>query len=184
MLTINLNPFPVLTTERLLFRQITLQDAPEIFFLRSDDEVMRYIDKIPEKNIDETKEHILRSENLINNNEAIIWGLALINKPEKLIGNICLWKFQKEHYRGELGYVLHPDHWRKGLAKEAITKVVDFGFKKLHLHSIEAHINPENIGSQKALESTGFKREAYFKENYFFKGSFLDTAVYSIISPD
>jgi len=51
----------------------------------------------------------------------------------------------------------------------------------MQLHSIEAHINPANAASAAILESTGYVREAYFKEDYFFKGKFLDTAIYSLL---
>jgi ribosomal-protein-alanine N-acetyltransferase len=42
----------------------------------------------------------------------------------------------KKNYRGEIGFILHPDHWRKGIMKEAINAVVDYGFTVLGLHSI------------------------------------------------
>jgi len=62
--------------------------------------------------------------------------------------------------------------------------VIDYGFNTLHLHSIEGKINPVNIASAKTLESTGFIREALFKEDFFFNGQFEDTAIYSILNPN
>jgi ribosomal-protein-alanine N-acetyltransferase len=44
---LNFTPFPVLETNRLLLRQVTLQDAPEIFFLRSNPDVLKYLDREP-----------------------------------------------------------------------------------------------------------------------------------------
>ena len=156
-------------------------DAPEILYLRSDKDVMKYIDREPAKTIQDAEEFIKRIDNDVNSNEAIMWAIALKENPAKLIGTICIWHFQKEHYRGETGYVLHPGYWRKGIMKEALLKVLDYGFNELNLHSIEAHISPENAGSAALLESTGFVREGYFRENFHFRGNFLDTAVYSIL---
>ena len=85
----------------------------------------------------------------------------------------------KEHYRAEIGYVLDPAYWRKGIMKETILRTLDYGFSTLGLHSVEARINPHNIASASVLESTGFVREAYFKEDFFHRGKFEDTAVYS-----
>jgi ribosomal-protein-alanine N-acetyltransferase len=51
----------------------------------------------------------------------------------------------------------------------------------MQLHSIEAHINPANAPSAALLEKKGFIREAYFKEDYFFRGQFFDSAVYSLL---
>ena len=41
MLELNFSPFPVITTERLLLRSMTKQDAGEIFLLRSNELIAR-----------------------------------------------------------------------------------------------------------------------------------------------
>ena len=48
----------------------------------------------------------------------------------------------------------------------------------MNLHSIEAVINQINIGSAKVLEKANYIKEAYFKENEFYKGKFIDTVEY------
>jgi [ribosomal protein S5]-alanine N-acetyltransferase len=75
--------------------------------------------------------------------------------------------------------MLSPAYWRNGIMKEALMDVIEFGFNKLGLHSIEAHINPENEASAAILTSTGFVKEAHFKEDFLFNGIFRDTAIYS-----
>jgi ribosomal-protein-alanine N-acetyltransferase len=45
MLEVNFQPFPTLETERLTLREITRDDVNEIFSLRSDKELMRYISR-------------------------------------------------------------------------------------------------------------------------------------------
>ena len=104
-----------------------------------------------------------------------------LDDTKQMIGSIGLWRIDKAHYRGEIGYMLHHDHWGKGIMQEAIAAVIEFGFGPLKLHSIEAHINPANAASAGILEKNGFVREAYFKENYYFRGKFLDTAIYSLL---
>jgi len=172
-------PFPELTTERLLLRRVTMEDALAIFFLRSDETVLQFISREPAKTIQEAEEFIKRIDSEIDANEVILWAIALRDDPGKLIGTICYWQLQKENYRAEIGFVLHPHYWRKGIMKEAVLKVIEYGFSTLRLHSIEAHINSSNTASAAILESTGFVREAYLKENVFFGGKFLDTAIYS-----
>ncbi|MEP6701078.1 MAG: GNAT family N-acetyltransferase [Bacteroidota bacterium] len=179
MLQPNFTPFPELITERLLLRKITLKDAPEIFFLRSDPTVLQFLSKEPITSIKEAEDFIIRITNDIVNNDAIMWGISLKNHPDNIIGNICFWRFVKEHYRAEIGYTLHPEFWRKGIMKETIVKVLDYGFKKIGLHSAEARINPDNMASSALLKSTGFVKEGFFKEDFFHKGKFENTAVYS-----
>ena len=63
--------------------------------------------------------------------------------------------------------------------KEAMLAILEYGKTEIKLHSIEAHINPGNAASAAILVSTGFIKEAYFKENFFYNGVFRDTAIYS-----
>jgi len=181
MQNINFNPFPIITTNRLLLRQIEKSDANDIFLLRSDERVMKYIDRPPAKTIDDAYELMQKIADQEKNNDAVTWAITL-KEELKLIGTICYWNIKKEHYRAEIGYVLHPDYWGKGIMQEALTEILNFGFKVMKLHSIEANVNPENAASIKLLERNKFVREAYFKENYFYDGKFLDSEIYSLLT--
>src|SRR5215212_9846358 len=108
MLTVNLNPFPVLSTQRLILRQVTQQDVEEVFFLRSDSRVLKFLAKAPAGSKEEASIFIKNINDMEASNDAVTWGIRLKNE-EKLIGTICYWNITKAHYRAELGYVLHPD---------------------------------------------------------------------------
>lgn len=179
MIHLDFHPFPALATKRLLLRRMTIEDAREIFFMRSDATMLRYIHREPAASLQEAEDYIVRINNDIDANEAILWGIALSEDPAILIGTICYWQFIREHHRAETGYMLHPDFWKKGIMKEALLKVMEYGFTTLRLHSIKARLDPANTASAALLESTGFVQEGYFKENLFFRGRFLDTVVYS-----
>jgi ribosomal-protein-alanine N-acetyltransferase len=182
MLELNFWPFPEITTNRLLLNQALQKDAPEILLLRSHEKVMQYIKKERTKTIEEAEALIKRIEEDAINKEGITWGIRQNENPGKVIGAIGFWRIIKPHYRAEVGYMLYPDFWNKGLMKEALEAVINFGFNNMHLHSIEAHINPANAASAGILEKMGFIREAYFKEDYFFRGEFFDSAVYSLLN--
>jgi ribosomal-protein-alanine N-acetyltransferase len=179
MLCPNFSPFPEIQTERLLLRIMTTNDAEEILYLRSNDDVMKYIDRERTKSIEDAKSFLDKIDASLNSNNGIMWGITLKENPGKLIGNIGYWRLIKEHYRAEVGYMLHPSFWKKGIMKEALLRVIDFAFDDMNLHSIEANINPGNTASAMLLESTGFIKEAYFKEDFFFNGAFHDTIIYS-----
>lgn len=182
MLQLNFDPFPVLSTQRLALRRITEEDVDEIFFLRSDKQVLEYLDRDPIMSIDDAFQWIRMISDGITANEFIAWAMSL-KDDRKLIGTISFWNVKKEHYRAEIGYVLHPSYQGKGLMQEAMTEVLDFGFKAMKLHSVEANVNPHNVASIKLLEKNNFVREAYHRENYYFNGKFLDSAIYSLIGP-
>ena len=176
MSELNLSPFPVLETDRLLLRKILLDDAEDIFLLRTNADAMKYIHKPKLNSIDDAKEIIKK----MNEPDRIQWGIILKNE-NKIIGTIGYHRIEKDHYRAEIGYMLHPLYWNTGMMSEAIIKVIDFGFNEMKLHSIEAIINPGNTISRKILKKFNFIKEAYFKENFFFEGEFFDSEVYSLV---
>jgi ribosomal-protein-alanine N-acetyltransferase len=74
------------------------------------------------------EEFISKINKAVDENESILWGITFLSDPSVVIGTICLWNIQKENYRSEIGYLLHPDHWRKGIMKEAINSVTGLWF--------------------------------------------------------
>lgn len=181
MLEINFNPFPVLNSERLLFREISENDADTIFQLRSDPVSMEFLDRAPLKAKEEALALIKKMKEDISNNNGIVWALALKEEPAKSIGTISFWRIEKENHRAEIGYMLLPVYFNKGYMTEAINRVNEYAFTKMNLHSIEANINPANAASAAILLKTGFVKEGHFKENYFFDGKFIDSAIFSLL---
>jgi ribosomal-protein-alanine N-acetyltransferase len=182
MLNLQFRPFPTLTTQRLIMRELTLDDTEAVFEFRSNAEAMRYIGKPKATSLEDSRELIIRMIDGLNSNDSLSWGITLAGN-NKVIGTVGFWRIQKEHYRAEIGYMLHPDHWNKGIITEAVEAAMTCGFEQLGFHSIEAQLTPENIGSVRILEKTGFAKEAHLKENYFYDGVFSDTAIYSILNP-
>jgi ribosomal-protein-alanine N-acetyltransferase len=180
MLQIEFLPFTNLETDRLLLRQIEKDDANEILALRSDDRVMQFIGRPKMSSLEEARTWIEKFDTALEQNEGITWAIT-IKTENKLLGTIGFWRLEKEHYRGEIGYLLNPASQGKGFMHEAFRPVLKYGFEKMKLHSIEANVYPENNSSRKVLEKNGFVQEGYFKENYFHDGIFTDTAVYSLV---
>jgi ribosomal-protein-alanine N-acetyltransferase len=181
MLNLTFLPFPNLETERLKFRRVVNDDVNEIFALRSDAETMKYIPRPLALTKEDALEHIAMIDDKINSNEGINWAITLKDNP-KLIGIIGHYRIKPEHYRAEIGYMLLPEYQGKGIITEAISEVVNYGFRIMKLHSIEAVIDPENYASEKVLQKNGFIKEAHLKENEFYEGRFLDTVIYSILN--
>ncbi|WP_158961726.1 GNAT family N-acetyltransferase [Myroides fluvii] len=180
MLQLNLPIFPLLETERLLLRATNFGDADDMFAMRSSAEVMKYIPVPLATERREAEEYINSLQQRMENKECINWTITL-KETGQMIGTIGFYRMKLQHYRTETGYMLLPEFYGKGYASEALQGIVDFGFRTLGFHSIEAVIYPENISSQRVLEKCGFVREAYFKESEFHGGQFVDTAIYSIL---
>lgn len=181
MLEINLYQLPDITTKRLVLRQQTITDAPVLFGLRTNPAVMRYIDRPKPNELSETEEFIASINKNFHKDMNMIWAITLKENPGQMIGNLGYWRIDFNNYRAEIGYMLQPDYWRQGILSEALAEIIDFGFTTVGLHSICANINPSNDASRQLLLKHGFVKEAYFKEDYYFEGRFLDSEIYGLL---
>jgi ribosomal-protein-alanine N-acetyltransferase len=181
MLHLNFTPFPVLTTQRLMLRQFTYDDAADLFEVRSNVGIMQYINRPLAKTVDDAVDLIKVINDLLSSNNGITWCISLKNN-QRFIGSIGFWRIEKENYRAEIGYLLNPAYQGAGLMQEAIDAVIPYGFDAMNLHSIQANVSSGNAPSIKLLEKNNFVREGYFKENHFYNEAFADTAVYTLLT--
>lgn len=173
-------PFKNLSSNRLLLRQITPADVNEMFALRSNPDVMKYLARPLCNNLDEAMALINIIEQKLETNEGINWAIT-IKGSNTLIGFIGHYRIKWEHFRSEIGYMLSPEFQGKGIVSEAVKLIVDYGFKEMKMHSLEAVIDPANTASARVLEKNDFIKEAHFKENEFFEGKFIDSVIYSLL---
>ncbi|PEL13621.1 GNAT family N-acetyltransferase [Bacillus sp. AFS017336] len=172
MESLNFKPFPKLITERLILRQMNQDDKNEIFALRSNKEMSKYIRRPLVKEIDEALQYINMINLGIERNEWVLWAITL-KESDQLIGTICLWNFAIEQSKGEVGYELSPELQGKGIMQEAIVTVLDYGFKVLNLQTIEGDVQSENQKSIQLLERNQFsnkgkiERESTSEENKY-----------------
>lgn len=173
-------PFPVIETERLVLRELRLDDAPALHALFSDPEMMRYWGT-PHDSVARTEAMITSIIEAFAARRGIEWAIARKSTGE-VIGKVCHHRWMKEHFRSEIGYILAKEHWGQGFIHEALCAIIAFGFEALKLHSIEAQLDPKNGRSVRVLERLGFVKEAHLTENYFVHGGFVDTAIYSLLA--
>lgn len=182
MLTINFHPHPTLTTERLVLREMMLDDKHAMFAIRSNPEMMRYVPRPLAKTVDDAVALIETIRKAIQETTGINFAITLKETGE-LIGAIGYFNISKENHRAELGYILHTDYQGKGLMQEAVKAVIKFAFNDIKLHAIEAVINPENTASIQVVERNGFTRDAFFKDYIMHNDEYIDAYIYTLINP-
>ncbi|MGZ3854244.1 MAG: GNAT family N-acetyltransferase [Flavisolibacter sp.] len=173
--------FPDLVSERLLLRRLSLSDADDIFLLRSDDMVNQYLGRKKAESLQDAEEFINRVNFASDNQQSLYWGICLQDSG-KLVGTICLWNFTPQGDRAEIGYELLPKHHNKGIMQEALSKVLEFGFKQLQLSAIEAWTSQLNIRSTRILERNGFVRDMDMEKNIDRSVEGPDIVIYSLTS--
>jgi ribosomal-protein-alanine N-acetyltransferase len=151
MLNGTLTPFPILTTERLTLRQLAINDEQQIFTLRSDSEINKYLDRQISNTIDDARNFI----NKIIKSNSLYWGITLSDK-NILVGTICLFGFSDENYNCEIGYELLTNFQGQGIMKEAVQKVIEYAFNTIKVKKIEASLHRDNLSSIKLLEKFSF----------------------------
>ena len=149
--------------KRIILRKATLKDAKDIIENANDLAVSRYM-YLPHPY---TIKHAKKWINSQNKNEKNKYDFAIVLKSTgKVIGGVGLFIDKKEKDRAGIGYWLGKKYWKQGYGKEAATLLIDFGFRKLKLHKINADVFGINKASQGLLESLGFKKEGILREHY------------------
>lgn len=171
--------FPKLEKDKLFLRKLSLDDAEEIFSLRSNDEVNKYIDRTKTISIDEAAAFINKVNIGVANNNWFYWAVCFKDNP-KLIGTICLWNFNEKENKAEVGYELHPAYHGKGIASEALSKIIEFGFDVVQLNKIEAYTHKDNSASTNLLEKFGFVRDPQEESKIDFAVENPNMVVYSL----
>ena len=156
------------TTERLTLRQLSTNDGQNIFALRSDREINKYLDRQASKIIEDAINFINKINDSIKKNDSLYWAITLAN-TKIFVGTICLFEFSNEKNKCEIGYELLTNFQGQGIMKEAAGKVIDYAFQTMRLQKIEAFTHNGNRNSTKLLEKLDFiKSIEADKENPVF----------------
>jgi [ribosomal protein S5]-alanine N-acetyltransferase len=172
--------FPILETERLLLRELIMDDAGDIFACFSNDKVIQYYGQEKLKRLEQAEKFVDFFSNNFKEKRGIRWGIE--RKAEKgIIGTIGFNAWLPKHNRAEIGYEIHPDYWGKGYMSEAVVKVLSFGFNEFNLSRIGAIVFIENEASNQLLMKTGFQQEGILRKYMVQDGTAHDTYVYSLL---
>ncbi|MEE3954342.1 GNAT family protein [Peribacillus frigoritolerans] len=172
--------FPVLNTERLRLREILESDAEALFQCLSKDEVTRFYGQDSLENVEQAKDIVAAFAKNYHEKRAVRWGIERKDTQE-LIGTIGFHAHSPKYRRAEIGYELHPAHWRKGFASEALKEAIAYGFNDLDLTRIGAVVFLENQPSSELLLKLGFIQEGVLRSYIYQNGIPHDTYVYSLL---
>lgn len=174
---------PILETERLLLRKITLEDVHDMHTYASNDEVAKYVTWNAHKTIADTREFIEFVLQKYENNQVAPWGIEL-KENGRFIGTVDFTWWDHKNQSAELGYVIAKEYWGQGIMSEITQELIQFGFTHMDLVRIQARCLVDNIGSRRVMEKSGMSFEGILRKVIKLKGTHHDVRLYSILKEE
>lgn len=175
--------FETIETERLLIQKLDSETMNQIFELNNNNEIKKILSIITEEEFYRQKK--IHQQGYESYNRKMLNFQIVEKQSSTIIGNCGFHTWNPQHHRAEIGYALNSDEFKnKGFMKEAVEKVIEFGFKEMQLNRIEALIDENNTPSKKLLHHFGFTREGNLRGHYLVNGIFEDSVIYSLLQSE
>lgn len=170
--------FKPIETERLIIRELNIDDVYSYFDFANDEEVFRYMNASHLKQISEAKQIIDRA--IYDYNLGNIFRLGIHLKDEnKIIGFIGLSKYDLSLYSCQIIYAIGKGYWNKGYVSEVVSYFVRY-LKSIGKKLIIAGHVEENVNSGKVLLKNGFIRDPRRDTQMIIHGELKNIINYSI----
>ncbi|AWH85465.1 N-acetyltransferase [Flavobacterium album] len=172
--------FEELHTDRLILRKLTPEAYDYIFSTMDDAEIMELFGLSIEEQLEKEKNKYINGMTTFSITFANF--LLIDRETGKTIGGCGYHTWVPLHRRAEIGYDLkHEEYKRKGLMTEAVAAVLDYGFKRMGLHRVEAIAADYNEPSIRIINKFGFTFEGTLRGHYNVEGVMEDSVMYSLL---
>ena len=173
---------PTLETKRLILRRFTDADLEPFLAYRSDPQISRYQGWREPYTREMATEFIqeMKARQPGEPGEWFQWAIELRQDGE-MIGDCAFYLLSRDTRQAEIGVTLSQPYHGQGYAQEAVQRLLEYLFGELELHRVSANCDPENRPAWQTLERMGFRREAHFVENLWFKGYYASEYWYGML---
>ncbi|MDX8362733.1 GNAT family N-acetyltransferase [Cytobacillus sp. IB215316] len=159
--------FTPLETKNLYLKLLTLDDAAEVYKHFRDENITRYMDIEPCKDLKEAKEII----QFHIDDSGCRWGIYTKSNNE-FVGT-CGFHYLRQSHNiliAEIGFDLSSDYWGKGIMFEVLQEIIKYGFEYMKLDVIDATVEQQNERSQRLMNKLGFIKVPKLQDNliYFY----------------
>jgi ribosomal-protein-alanine N-acetyltransferase len=151
-------------TDRLILRELTPDDAEALYHIYHEPDVLKYFSRRPPDSIEAERAGIERHMGHYDRHGFGLWA-TILRESGELIGRCGLICQQVDGIEDvEVGYLLSPRFWGRGLASEAARASRDFGFRVAGCPRLISIINTQNIASKRVAAAIGMKpsRQTWF----------------------
>jgi RimJ/RimL family protein N-acetyltransferase len=170
----------ILTTDRLLLREIEEGDWRSVFAYQSDPRYRRYSPCMQDLQAD-VQGLVGTFIHWQQEQPRYRFQLAITLRMDScLIGTCGIRATKVNRQEAELGYELHPDYWGQGYATEAARAMLTFAFGDLQLQHVWAQCIADNEASIRVVERLGMRQEQQLRKPTWIQDRWWDSLVYSI----
>jgi aminoglycoside 6'-N-acetyltransferase len=174
--------FTGLQSERLWLRRMERRHVPVLLAYRNDPEVARYQGWGNSFSAEQAEEMLTAQESLEPGTPGAWFQFMLEEKAgDALVGDCGLSVNADEPRQAEIGFTLARAHQGRGLAVEAVRRLLGYAFGELGLHRVVAITDPRNGAAAALLGRVGFRREAHFIQNAWYKGAWGDELLFAML---
>ncbi len=167
------NNFPTIKTDRLLLREINDFDLENIFFGLSNPKVVKHYG-ISFDSLDAAKEQMI----WFADKKQIWWAICSLDN-QSFYGAGGLNDINDKEKKAEIGLWLFPDFWGKGIMKETLPIISNYGFNELKLNRIEGFVESDNIACKRAMSKLDYQLEKTMKDCEIKNGKPISVDVYA-----
>lgn len=162
----------MITTPRLVLRRARWDDLEAVHRLFSNPAAMRYWSRPEHETLEETRRWL---QDLVEPQPD--GDDYLIELEGEVIGKAGAWAVP------EIGFLLHPDHWGKGLAVEALTALIPQLFARHQVPELTAEVDPRNLASLRVLAKLGFVETGRAERTLLWRDEWCDSVYLALRRP-
>lgn len=162
---------PVLRTARLTLRPATKGDLGALHTILRDPRAMRYWSTPPHTDMGTTADWL---DSMLSRQPVTDF---VIERDGAVIGKAGAWRLP------EVGFLLHPDHWRQGIAREAMEAILPFLWQNSDVPALTADVDPRNGASLGLLRALGFVETHRAERTFCIDGEWVDSIYLALPRP-
>ncbi len=160
-------------TQRLVLRRAREEDLEAMHAVLSHPVAMRYWSSLPHRELAETRAWLAdmmapdpRREDFVVEHEG------------RVVGKAGCYRLP------EIGFILHPDCWGRGLGSEAMTAVTAAIFERHPIPALRADVDPRNTASIRLLEKIGFTVTGRAERTWKIGEEYCDSVYLTLSRPE
>ncbi len=168
------------SAERLQITALDEADASLIACWYANPEFVRRFEATPArpKGRAEIAARILEAR---NSQEDYLFGFRL-RGDDVLVGWGALDGINWRNRVAWLALALGPDHWRRGLGREALHLLLTYAFRELGLHRVQLTVFADNEPAIRLYERAGLSREGVYREYLLRDGQRVDMLLMGMLA--